>query len=57
MIVKLSYTNSLPIPVVLRSNIASQQPLEAGQSVEVMFELQPEPDGVTELVLVCEPNA
>jgi hypothetical protein len=55
MIVKLTYTNSLAQPVTLRSNIASEQPLQAGQRLEVTFELQPGVDGVADLALVCEP--
>lgn len=57
MIIKLTYTNSLPVPVLLRSNQASGQPLVAGQSLEMTFVLEPTgTDDAVELVLVCEPG-
>ena len=54
MIIKLDYTNRLPVPVVLRSNIASEQPLQPGQGLEMTFEMHEGEDGVAILTLVCE---
>jgi len=56
MIVKLTYTNRLPVPVELRSNMGTGQPLAPGQSLEMTFELQDDEDGVGDLVLICEPG-
>lgn len=56
MIVKLVFTNALPVPVRLYSDQATAQPLQAGQTLEMMFDLQPDADGVADLVLVCEPG-
>ncbi len=55
MIVKLHYTNGLPEAVLLYSDLATAQPLAAGQSLEMTFALQEDADGVADLVLVCEP--
>ena len=55
MIVKLAYTNALPIPVLLRSNQGTGQPLLPEQVLEMTFSLEPDADGVADLVLVCEP--
>ena len=55
MIIKLHYTNGLPEPVLLYSDLATAQPLQAGQSLEMTFALEPDADGVADLVLVCEP--
>jgi len=57
MIVLLKYTNSLPIPVLLRSDVATGQPLAPGQSLEMTFELREDADGAADLVLVCEPGS
>jgi hypothetical protein len=54
MIVKLVYTNDLPIPVSVRSNLGSAQPLVAHQTLEMTFSLTPDEDGNAELVLICE---
>jgi hypothetical protein len=56
MIVTLTYTNSLPIPVSLRSSLGSAQPLLAHQTLEMVFSLQEDEDGNADLVLVCEPG-
>ena len=56
MIVKLVYTNDLPIPVSVRSNMGSAQPLVPHQSLEMTFSIEPDADGVADLVLICEPG-
>lgn len=56
MLVKLTYRNELPVPVSVRSNQATGQPLLPGQSLEMMFDLDPDEDGVADLVLVVEPG-
>jgi hypothetical protein len=56
MIVKLTYTNDLPIPVSVRSSVGSAQPLVAHQTLEMVFDLKEDEDGTTELVLICEPG-
>jgi hypothetical protein len=53
MIIKLIYGNRLPIPVELHSNLASRQPLIAGQELEMTFELHENEDGVAEIILNC----
>lgn len=55
MIVKLTYTNALSVPVQLRSNQATGQPLQPGQPLEMTFDMQPDKDGVAQLILICEP--
>ena len=44
MIVKLNFTNALPVPV------------EAGQALQMTFQLEDGEDGVGDLVLICEPG-
>lgn len=56
MIVKLTYTNALPIRVELRSNMGTGQPLEPQQSLEMTFDLAVDDDGVSDLILICEPQ-
>jgi hypothetical protein len=56
MVVKLSYTNRLPIAVELRSNMGTGQPLLPGQELQMTFELQEGEDGVGDLVLICQPG-
>lgn len=56
MIVRLVYQNALPIAVLLRSDQATGQPLQAGQSLEMVFDLDPDADGQATLTLVCEPD-
>lgn len=56
MIVKLTYTNDLPIPVSVRSSMGSAQPLVAHQTLEMVFDLQEDEDGNADLVLICEPG-
>ncbi len=57
MIVMLRYTNRLVIPIELRSNMGTGQPVAPGQSLEMTFELHAdEDDGVAELILICEPG-
>lgn len=55
MIVKLTYENHLGIPVLVRSNEATGQPLAPGQSLEMTFEMEPDADGTADLILVIEP--
>lgn len=56
MIVRLVYRNELAVPVLVRSNQGTGQPLEAGQSLEMTFSLVEDADGVADLVLVVEPG-
>jgi hypothetical protein len=56
MIVKLVFTNNLPIPMQVRSNQATTQPLVARQSLEMVFALKEDEDGSADLVLICEPQ-
>jgi hypothetical protein len=56
MIVMLRYTNNLDIPVLLRSNMGTGQPLLPRQSLEMTFDLAEDDDGVSDLVLVCDPS-
>ena len=51
MLVKLTYQNGLAIPVLVLSNQATGQPLEAGQSLEMTLDLEPDADGVADLFL------
>lgn len=53
MIVRLIYNNRLPIDVVVHSNMASDQPLVAGQSLQWTMEVQPGDDGVADIELSC----
>lgn len=53
MIVKLTYYNRLPIDVVVHTNVASDQRLVAGQSVQIMVEVQPGRDNTAELEISC----
>jgi hypothetical protein len=53
MIVRLTFTNALGMPVELRSNVASDQPLQPNQSLEMTLELHEGADGVAKLQLVC----
>jgi hypothetical protein len=56
MIVKLTYTNKLPIPVLLLNNQGTGQPLQPGQPLEMTFEMHEDArTKVAELVLICEP--
>lgn len=52
MIVKLTYTNDLAVPVLVRSNQGTGQPLLPHQALEMTFDLEPDADGVADLVLV-----
>ncbi len=57
MIVLLTFTNALPVPVELRSNMGTGQPLAPGQTLEMTFELQDDDgSGAGDLVLICEPG-
>ena len=56
MIVKLTYRNELTVAVLVRSNEATGQPLLPGQSLEMMFDMEADADGVADLVLVVEPG-
>jgi len=55
MIVRLLFTNAMPGPVELRSNVGSDQPLQPRQSLEMTLELHEGADGVAELQLACAP--
>ena len=55
MIVRLTFTNAMPVPVELRSNVASDQPLQPQQSLEMTVEIHEGADGVAELQLACAP--
>lgn len=56
MVVKLVYTNQLPVSVLLRSNMGTGQPVLPRQTLEMMFELRDEGDNVGNLILICEPS-
>jgi len=56
MIIKLNFTNKMPVPVLVRSNMASGQPLAPNQQLEMTFEMQPGEDGVADLTIICEPD-
>jgi hypothetical protein len=57
VIVKLTYTNALPIPVLLRSNMGTGQPLQPRQPLEMTFEMNEDAQTrVAELILICEPG-
>lgn len=57
MIIKLTYTNALAVPVLLRSSEATGQPILPRQTLEMTFQAtDPDADGVVELKLVCEPG-
>lgn len=53
MIVRLTYTNDMPVDVILASNQASDQPLVPGQSLAMTVELHEGADGVADLDLSC----
>jgi len=55
MIVRLTFTNATPVPVELRSNVASDQPLQPRQALEMTLELREGSDGIAELQLACAP--
>jgi len=55
MIVRLLFTNAMPGPVELRSNVGSDQPLQPNQSLEMTLELHEGSEGVAELQLACAP--
>ena len=55
MIVRLTFTNAMPVPVELHSNVASNQPLQPNQSLEITLELHEGTDGIAELQLACVP--
>ena len=55
MIVRLTFTNALGMPVELRSNVASDQPLQPQQSVVMTLELHEGADGEARLQLACVP--
>lgn len=54
MIVKLTFENQLNIPVLLRSDMATGQPLQSHQTLEMTFSLEPDPDGIADLLLIVE---
>ena len=56
MIVKLHYENQLNIPVLVRSDMATGQPLLPHQTLEMMFNLEPDADGIADLTLIVEPG-
>jgi hypothetical protein len=56
VIVMLSFTNRLAVPVELLNNMGTGQPVAPGHTLEMTFELQDTEDGVGDLVLICEPG-
>ena len=56
MIILLSFTNRLAVPVELLNNMGTGQPVAPGQTLEMTFELEDKKDGVGDLVLICEPG-
>ena len=56
MVVKLTYTNQTGDRILLRSNMGTGQPVEAGQTLEMTFALEDKEDGVGDLILVAEPG-
>jgi hypothetical protein len=56
MIVKLTYTNQLPVSVLLRNNMGQGQPVLPRQTLEMTFELRDEGDNVGNLILIAEPH-
>jgi hypothetical protein len=56
MILRLTFANNLPVPVVLDSSVASEQPLVPHQSLQLTVELHEGRDGVVELQLGVKPG-
>lgn len=56
MLVKLHFENQLNIPVLLRQNLATGQPLLPHQTLEMTFDLQVDADGVADMILIVEPG-
>jgi hypothetical protein len=56
MIIKLSYTNNLDVAVTLMNNQGTGQPLLPRQKLEMTFDIEPDADGVADLILICEPG-
>jgi len=55
MIVRLTVTNDLPAPIEIRSNMASNQPLQPHEALQMTLELHEGADGVAEVQLACAP--
>ena len=55
MIVRLEFTNAMPVQIEVRSNVGSDQPLMPQQAMEMTFELHEGPGGVAVLQLACAP--
>jgi hypothetical protein len=56
VIVMLSFTNRLAVPVELLNNMGTGQLVPSGETLEMTFDLQDNKDGVGDLVLICEPG-
>lgn len=56
MIVKLTYTNNLPIPVQVYTNQGTAQPLVPRQSLEMTFSMVEDADGTADLIIRVEPS-
>lgn len=56
MIVKLSYQNKLPIPVVVYTNQGTTQPLQPQQSLEMTFAMTEDADGAADLIIIVQPG-
>lgn len=56
MITILHFENQLNIPVLVRQNMATGQPLLPHQTLEMTFDLEPGDDGNAELILIVEPG-
>ena len=56
MIVMLTFTNRLSVPVELLTNMGTGQPVPAGGSLELTFALEDAEDDVGNLILICEPG-
>ena len=57
MIVKLTYQNNLPIPVVVYNNQSTAQPLQPRQALEMTFSLTEGSDGNADLLIRVEPGS
>ena len=56
MILKLTFVNNMPVPVLLDSDVGSEQPLVPNQSLQLMVELHEGRDGIAELQLGVKPG-
>jgi len=56
MIIMLSFTNRLAVPVELLNNMGTGQPVAPGETLEMTFAIEDNEDGVGDLILICEPG-